>query len=425
MAPQISPIERLKDSRVQCTVTFERDEVVMTEKETLKRLSEQISLPGFRPGKVPPEIAREHIKEDQLLEEMVRTLVPGIVTPLVKEEKVQPILHPKVELQSRDPLTLQITFVEHPSVKVEASTINVPKIPPKVDQKDMDRMISHVLEQHKKTATVDRAAVEGDQITMDFRGVDAQSKEIPDTAMTGYHVRLGSKSLIPGFEDALLGLKKGDDTTFTLTFPEKYHAKHLCGQPVTFSVHVTDVEEVSLPELTDTFAKEQLGAQSADDFRTRVRESMVMQEEQIDRSRREQALIDAIEKATTVALAPELIEEEEQQLIEDLMRRLHGQKITLDAYLKENNQSREEFLQDMQKRATSRLKVRFGIEKLIEEKLIAITESDIEKAATQMLSRIPSEERPRIEPLYKKGERNYQQLEWQMKVEALIERMLA
>ncbi|MBU1911518.1 trigger factor, partial [Patescibacteria group bacterium] len=241
-----------KTGRTTFSVAFTKEQTKPAEEAALKKLAGSVNIEGFRPGKAPAEMLKEKVSPDQLLEETIRELLPDTIKKLTGESEIKPIIPPKVEAESRDPLTLKITFVEHPEVTVKgANKIKVEKKETKVDDKDVEKMIDYVLEQHIKTTKISRAAKEGDRITMNFKGEDSEGKEIEGTETTGHQVIIGSKSLIPGFEEELVGLKEKGKKTFSINFPKKYHAEHLQGKPVTFHVTVTNVEEVEKPKLTD------------------------------------------------------------------------------------------------------------------------------------------------------------------------------
>ena len=418
--------KRLKGNRVVCTVTFSTEEISPAEATALAKLGETVRIPGFRPGKVPPQMLRERVDPGALLEETVRALMPATFKRLVEEHDLKPIMAPKVEAQNRDPLTVAITFVEHPDVKVKgAGKIRVDRKKVKIDPQDIDRMVDYVRSQHQKTQEVDRAAQEGDQITMDFWGEDQEKNEVAGTRTTGHTVLLGSKTLIPGFEEELVSLKRGDSKTFTLTFPQKYHAQALAGKPVTFHVTVTKVESVEKPELTDAFVKEHLGEQSAAAFRKRVEESLRTQEEQIEHRRREEELLKHIREATVVDLAPELVEEEERDILERFGSELERRNLTLEQWLSKSGKKADELKADVRKQAEDRLTLRFGIQKIAEEHEIDLTDEEMEEAVAAYLAALPAEERGRAAPNFQKEYQGWHQLKWQKRLERLIEHLLS
>ena len=421
-----SPVpKRDKAGRITLTVTFTKAQVKPVEEKVLKKLGAAVKIEGFRPGKAPAEMLKGKVSPDRLLEEIIRALLPETINRLAKEHELKPIIPPKVEAKRRDPLTLSLTFVEYPEISVKgAEKIKIGKKEPKVDGRDIEKTIDYILEQHIKTKEVERGSKEGDRVTMDFYGEDKDKKEIEGTRTAGHRVIIGSESLIPGFEDELKGLKKGATKSFTLKFPDKYHAAHLQGKPVTFHVTISKIEEVDKPKLTDVFAQEHLGAESADAFRKRVRESMEEQEKRVDRQRRESELFEKIKDATKVELAPELLEEEVRDLFENFAKQLKEKNIELNGWLKKTGKRPEDIEAEFDAQAKDRLTLRLGIQYLVNKKEIDPEDKEVEKAIADFLSPLSGDERSRIEPMYRKGMQGWEQTKWQQKVERLIDLML-
>jgi trigger factor len=295
----------------------------------------------------------------------------------------------------------------------------------KVDEKDIDRMISYIIEKHQKTTEVDRPAKDGDQITMDFWGEDSEKKEIEGIRTTNHQVVIGSKVLIPGFEDNLKEMKKGDAKDFTLKFPEKYHAENLQNADVTFHVTVTKVEEVETPELTDDFVSKELGAKTVKEFKEQVEESMAVQEETMEKQRRERHLLDEIAKATVVELAPELLEEETRSMIEEFLQQLQQQGVSLEQWMEQTKKTAEDLKKEMEEQSEKRLRLRLGMQQLVEEKEITVSDEEMTEIVESFLSRATPEQRKEVEPAYQKGAQAYEQLKWQTKVDKMLQEMLA
>jgi trigger factor len=422
--PMTSPsptIEKLSAGRTVCTVTFEEKDRIEAENTAAKKLGNAVKLDGFRPGSAPADLLKEKIDGDRLFEETIHILLSTALPSLIKEHEVSPIIPPKIEALTRTPLSVKITFVEHPEVQIKSKSVKaIDKKGPKVDTKDIDNMVTEILKQHRKTKSVDRAAEEGDQITMDFSGSDKEGKDIEGIKAEGHQVIIGSKTLIPGFEKELIGMKKNEEKSFTITFPDKYHAEHLQGTPVTFTVILKNIEEVSTPELTDDFAKEKLQASSAAEVRSRIEESMRMQEERIENQKREEKLFDSIRDATKVELAPELVEEEEKQLLDDFAQQLASKQMTMQQWMEQTGKKPEELQKEINERAQGRLKLRFGMQKLIEEKEIDVSDDEMKKAIGEMTASLTPEQRIKAAPAYAKGKPAYEQLKWQKKVERFI-----
>ena len=410
--------------RVHCTVTFAQEAVQKQEVTALQKLGKDVKIEGFRPGHIPEHLLREHVDGAKLLEETVHGLLPETFRTLMEEHKLRPVAQPRVEAVSREPLTLKITFIEKPEVKLNGvDKISIKKKEHKVEESDVENSVGELLKQHRTFTTVDRAAKEGDQIRMDFRGTDADGKEIDGATSENYTVVLGSKTLIPGFEDALVGLKAQEETTFTVTFPEKYPAEHLRGKEGTFHVKIHAVEEVQEKELTDTFAKE-LGAESVADLRKRMRDSMIHQEERIEHQRREQALFEAIKNATVVDLPEELLEEEVRSLTTEFIEQLKRQGMEVQEWLPRVGRTVEEWQKDLKEQGKNRLQTRLGLQELIAQKSIDVSDAELEAAIQELLSPLEESQQKEIASAYAKGKAAHEQLRWQKKVEKVVDELL-
>ncbi|MSR86960.1 trigger factor [Candidatus Peribacteria bacterium] len=423
--PTLTPPQKLKQSRVQATVTFTADEAKAAEAKAVEKLGEGVRIEGFRPGRAPADMIRSKINPEAINEETVRMLLPGAFDSLMKEHTIQPIIPPRVDMVARDPMTLTITFVERPEVKVKgAEKISVKKKESKVEEKDIEQMVGYLRGQYRTTTPVDRPSKESDEVTLDFVGT-ADGKEVEGTRANGYKVTIGSKSLLPGFEEAITGLKKGEQKTFTLTFPDSYHAKHLQGKPVVFAVTIQDIAEVQLPELTDAFVKEHHLGESAKELRDRVSQSLREQEDRAFRGEREKELFEAIRSATVIDLAPELVTHEERMILDEIARNLEKDKMPMDEWLKQTNRTMEAFKKELNDEADKRLTLRFAIQWLMDEKKIEMTQEELTTAVADILKSVPEAQHTGAEAFYKEGGEGYEELKWRKRVEKLVEGMLA
>lgn len=425
MSDSPAPTVKREKSRVICTLTFADADVAAAEQKALTRLSADVNMKGFRPGKAPVEAVRERIKPEALFEETVHTLIQEKVPALIKEEQLKPIISPRIEIASRTPLTVTVTVVERPEVTVKGiDKIKIENKEIKVDEKDVMKVINSVLIDARTTKEADRAAKSGDQITIDFTGADSDGKAAPGFAGNAYAVVIGEAHLLPGFEDQLIGLKKGDEKKFTLTLPPTHPAENLKGKPLTFSVKVAKVEEVCLPELTDALVKEKIGMDSAAAFKKRIEESLQEQEKGSERLRRERLLLDDIRTRTQVDLAPEMIDEELRSILLEVEEDLKRQSKTFADWMKEQGKDQKEIEKELRQRAQDRLKLRLGMSSIIEEKKVAVTPEEMKSALAEMMTRMPEAQRPEAEKAYA-GSEGYGALEWQKKVEKAMDLLLA
>jgi trigger factor len=424
--PEKITVERLPKNRIACTVVLDEAEYAPAEAEALQRFSEHVDIKGFRPGHAPVDMVRQRVPADDLFEEAVRILLRRYMPEIGEKEKINPVIPPKVEVLSKLPLTLKITFIERPEVTVkDGATIAIPKKEMTADPKDVQRVMDSVLQDHKTLTEADRAAAQGDQVTIDFWAADDQGKEIEGMRAVAYGAQIGSKTLLPGFEEELVGLSKGQNKSFTLTLPDKFQAEHLRSKPATFHVTMQKVESVTLPELTDAFAKEKLQSESMDAFKKMIEQSIASQEEQFDRMNRERQLMEEIRKRTKVELADELIEEEVRGMIEEWAQRLEGQGKTIAQTLEEQKKKPEDVEKEMKEQAVERWKLRLGIAKLIEEKEITVTPEELESAFAQFLANLPEDQHAGAQSEWTKRGALYEEVRWRAMVDKLIEGLLA
>lgn len=423
--PQITPPKKLKQARVQAIVTFSTEESAKAEAKAVEKLGERVRIEGFRPGRAPAEMIKAKLDPEAVREETVRLLLPSVFDALLKEHTLQPIIPPKVDMTSKEPMTLTLTFVERPEVKVKgAEKIRVKTSDATVEQKDIDRMLDYLKQQYRTTAPVDRAAQPGDEVTLDFVGT-ADGKEVEGTRASGYKLTLGSASLIPGFEEAVTGLKKDGQKTFTLTFPSDYHAKHLQGKPVTFTTTVKEVHAVTTPEFTDAFVKDHHLGESLNELTMRIGRTLREQKERDQRSARERELFEAIRSATVIDLAPELIAHEERMVFDEIAQNLERSKLAMDEWLKQTNRTIEKLQKELTDEATKRLTLRFAIQWLLDERKIEVTTIELDAAREILLAGVEPGERAKAEAHYREGGEGYEELKWRKRVEKLVDSMLS
>lgn len=422
MTPPAVKAEKLKQSRTQLTLTFDEATYADAEARALQAIGQSIEIKGFRPGKAPESVLREKVNQDKLFEEAVRLLLRDALPDLLEEQKLNPIMPPRVEALSRMPVTLKLTLVERPEVTVKGlDSLKLEKTQAKADPKDVQRVVDSVLQEHRTLQVVDREAREGDQMLVKFTSKDESGTPVEGLTADDYPVVIGSARLLPGFEPQLVGLKAGDAKEFTLTMPEGFSAEHLRGKPVTFNVTAKRVEEVKLPQITDEFAKEHLRAESAAAFMSMVEMSIAAQEQQFEDMKREQKLLDEIRTRTTVDIAPELLDEEVNSLLQDLQGRLQQQGQTIEEWMKSQSKTAEQVMEDLRKQGEDRIKLRFGITKIIEERKIELTAEERRGAVEEAKAQLTPEQLSQAGDWFEPGGDGYAQAVWQ----ALVRKTLA
>jgi len=309
---------------VETTSGLERRMKVMVPKENvngeiqkrLKDLAGRVKIDGFRPGKVPFSVVRQKFGE-QVSQEVMGEVMQKSFYEAVMQEKLHPAGMPLIEPgDTTEDFEFTATFEVYPEFDVKGlDKIKVERPVLEISDADIDKMLETIRKQRKTWQEVDRAAKEGDQVTIDFVGT-LDGEEFQGGTGNQVPIELGSKRMIAGFEEQLVGTKAGQELTLEVTFPEDYHAKDLAGKPVQFATTVRKVEESVLPELDDALAVE-FGVKEGglEALKVQVRENMQREAEQTITGRIKEQVFDGLMGLDLLEVPKALVDSEIENLV--------------------------------------------------------------------------------------------------------------
>ena len=270
----------------------------------LKKASGNVRLDGFRPGKVPMKVLRQRfgagIRQEVLGEVMSQSFGEAVVQENIKPAG-QPEIEPKTIEEGKD-LEYIATFEVFPEVEVkDFSSVEVEKLTAEVADSDVDNMIETFRKQQATWEVVERAAAKEDQVNIDYAGTkDGEAFE--GGSAEGSDLILGSGSMIPGFEDGIVGMKAGEEKVVAVTFPEDYHSEELKGAAVEFKIKVNAVKEQKLAELNEElFSKYGVSEGGEEKFRADVKENMARELTNAAKAKVKNQVMDGI-----IALYPDM-----------------------------------------------------------------------------------------------------------------------
>ncbi len=348
--------------------------------ETFKKIIKKVKIDGFRPGKAPRNIYEQKYGKQSIVVEAVDSCMNEAYVKALKEFKGEPIMQPTVGIEKADEtgVTYVFTFTTKPEIKINKYTnLGVKKDSVKVTKKDVDAEIEKMRKEYADLTVKDGKAENGDTVIIDFEGFDGD-KAFEGGKAENYALELGSNSFIPGFEEALVGVKKGDKKDVNVTFPKDYHAEELKGKPVVFKVLVHEVKTKVYPELDEDFFLD-LGLEDVktkEDLEKKVKETMTEQKEYEAENKYVDELFEALLKETSIEVPHELIHEELDRMVEQYAERLKMQGITLEQFYKFTNSSEEALKAQMHEEAEKRVKLRFAIDEIIELEKIDATDEE-------------------------------------------------
>jgi trigger factor len=374
----------LPDSRVRVEVEVPTEALERELKTAAAQLGREMRVPGFRSGKVPPEVVLQQVGREAVLDEAVRRGLPGWYEEALADAGIQTVGDPQVDLSDLPEKGTALAFtievgVVPPARLGDYKGVEVGRREPKVDDEEVQAELERLRDSLASLETVERAAGEGDFVVMDYVGsVDGTPFEGGEGR--GQVVELGSGRLIPGFEDQLKGASAGEERTVELTFPDDYPAEQLAGQDASFAVEVKEVKEKKLPDLDDDFAVEAGGYDSLDELRSEVRSRIAQAEESTIEAEFREAAVDAVVDQATIEIPHELVHSKAHEMWHRTARRLAAQGINPDQYLQMTGKTEEELVVESESDAETALKREAVLNAIVEAEGIDVTDEEIEQA---------------------------------------------
>ncbi len=320
-------IETLSGLERRMTIEVPAETVEAQVQARLREAAQNISLKGFRKGKVPMKVIQSRFGRG-VRQEVLGEVMSQSYYEAVAQEKVRPAGQPRIEprkLDAGQPLEFVATFEVYPEVSLgDFGVIEVEKKVAEITDADIDKMIETLRQQRMTFQEADKAAADGDQVNIDFKGsIDGEVFEGGEGK--GVRLILGSKRMIEGFEAGLLGKKKGEQASLDLSFPENYHNADLAGKPVNFEVTVNSVSESVLPELNDEFfASFDITEGGEEAFRKEVASNMARELKNASRNNVKNQVIDGLMASHQVDLPKALLESEIQELRRQAIQQFGG-----------------------------------------------------------------------------------------------------
>jgi trigger factor len=386
--------KELADSRVRVEVEVGSEAIERELTGAAGDIGRDLKVPGFRKGKVPPQVVLQQVGRQAVLDEAVRRALPLWYDEAVQEAGLAPVGRPSLDLEALPERGAPLAFSFEVGVRPQAELgdyerLEVPRRDPEVADEEIDAELELVRESLASLETVNRPAASGDYVVIDFDGSIAERRPDGGEAADqpgevfeggearGFLLELGSGRLIEGFEDKLEGAQAGEERTVEVPFPDDYEAEHLAGKLASFAVSVKEVKEKRLPELDDDFAVLAGGFESIDEAREDVaRRLREKQEEEIEREFR-QAAVDAVAAEAKLDLPDELVHAKAHEMWHATARQLAGQGIDPERYLEIVGKTEEELVAESSPEAERALRREAALAAVIEAEGIEVTDEEL------------------------------------------------
>ncbi len=347
-----------------------------------KKVSKNAKVDGFRKGSVPKDIFMKNYGVESLYDEAINMSIDGAYKKLIDENDIKPVIQPTVDVTgvSDTNVIFKFTIISQPEIKLgEYKNLGLKKDSTKVSKKELDEQIEKIISSMADLKVKEGAIVDGDEATIDFDGF-VDGKALEGGSGKDFKLGIGSNSFIPGFEEGLVGLKKGDKKTLELKFPENY-TEDLKGKDVKFDVVIKEVKEKVMPEINEDLFKD-LGYETLkteEEFRKEIEKELSTNKE----SEAENAFVDKVlDKAISnmkVELNDEIVAEEIHRLIHQYEDSLKAQGMNIEQFYEMTGTTHEMLHEQLKGEAEKRIKIRYLIEEVAKAEKIENTEKEIKE----------------------------------------------
>ena len=354
-------------------------------KEAYNENKGSFQIPGFRKGKVPLKIIEANYGKEVFYEDAANIALNKKYPQALKELELNPIDYPKVDIKdlSENGFKAELTVTEAPKATFEDYknlTIKYPKVEYKEEM--LEEAINSEKEKNSRLVEKDSEIKEGDTVNLDYEGF-VDEKAFEGGKAEGYDLVIGSKHFVPGFEEGLIGAKKGDDLDVEVTFHEDYH-EHLAGKKAIFKCHINSVKEKEYPEIDDDFAMDVSEFDTLDEYKKDLEEKIRKNLDAKERELKIDGVIKALANMTDVEIPEIMIENQIDSDINDFAQRITQMGVSFDDYLKHSGTQKENMRNDFREGSKQRVLEEIVLSSYIDNENIEADEEDIKKELKEL-----------------------------------------
>ncbi|MCY9037614.1 trigger factor [Bacillus inaquosorum] len=357
--------------------------------DAFKKVVKQVSIPGFRKGKIPRGLFEQRFGVEALYQDALDILLPVEYPKAVEEAGIEPVDRPEIDvekIEKGESLIFTAKVTVKPEVKLgDYKGLGIEKDDTAVTDEDVQNELKALQERQAELVVKEEGAVEeGNTVVLDFEGfVDGDAFE--GGKAENYSLEVGSGSFIPGFEDQLVGLEAGAEKDVEVTFPEEYHAEELAGKPAVFKVKIHEIKAKELPELDDEFAKDideevETLAELTEKTKKRLEEA---KENEADAKLREELVLKASENAE-IDVPQAMVDTELDRMLKEFEQRLQMQGMNLELYTQFSGQDEAALKEQMKEDAEKRVKSNLTLEAIAKAENLEVSDEEVDAELSKM-----------------------------------------
>ena len=415
-------VEKLEKNMAKLTIEVPAEEFDAAIKNAYNKNKNKFSIPGFRKGKAPLAMLEKMYGAGIFYEDAANEVIDASYPKAAEESKEEIVSTPEIkvtQIEKGKAFIYEATVALKPEVTLgEYKGVEVKKAVAVVTDEDVENELTAARKKNGRLIDVEDGAIEdGDNTIIDFTGY-IDDKTFDGGAGTDYPLVIGSHSFIEGFEDQLIGKKKGETCDVNVTFPAEYHADELAGKPAKFVVTIKEVKRNELPELNDEFASEVSDFDTLDEYKADIRKKLQEKKEQDAKVENENNVIEKVVENAQMELPQPMVDTQAREMVENYARRLQSQGLNINDYMKYTGMTPEKLMEQMRPEAEKRIKTRLVLEKVVEVENVEVSDEKLDEQINEIAASYKLEGAKLKEMM---GEREKEQIREDPKVQAAID----
>lgn len=415
-------VEKLEKNMAKLTIEVPAEEFDAAIKNAYNKNKNKFSIPGFRKGKAPLAMLEKMYGAGIFYEDAANEVIDASYPNAAEESKEEIVSTPEIkvtQIEKGKAFIYEATVALKPEVTLgEYKGVEVKKAEAVVTDEDVENELTAARKKNGRLIDVEDGAIEdGDNTIIDFTGY-IDDKTFDGGAGTDYPLVIGSHSFIEGFEDQLIGKKKGETCDVNVTFPAEYHADELAGKPAKFVVTIKEVKRNELPELNDEFASEVSDFDTLDEYKADIRKKLQEKKEQDAKVENENNVIEKVVENAQMELPQPMVDTQAREMVENYARRLQSQGLNINDYMKYTGMTPEKLMEQMRPEAEKRIKTRLVLEKVVEVENVEVSDEKLDEQINEIAASYKLEGAKLKEMM---GEREKEQIREDLKVQAAID----
>ena len=381
-------VEKLEKNMAKLTIELDAGQFEDAMEKAFSKNKNKFNIPGFRKGRASRAMIEKMYGEGIFYEDAADEAINATCMQAMNETGLDIVSRPEVSVEQvgKDkPFIYSALVALKPEVTLgEYKGIEVGKADSSVKPEDVDAELKKVQEQNARLLTIeDRPVADGDQTVVDFEGF-VDGKGFEGGKAEDYPLTIGSHSFIDTFEEQLIGKKLGEECEVSVTFPEEYHAPELAGKPATFKVTVKEIKVKELPELDDEFAEEVSEFDTLDEYKKDIEAKILERKQKEAATENENNVISKVVDNATMEIPDKMVEGQIDNMLQDTERRMQGQGLSMDLYMKYTGMTMDQMREQMRPQALKRIQTRLVLEAVVKAEDIQTSDERLDEEIAKM-----------------------------------------